>query len=96
MQQETRVGVFQRHSSVLDDDGERGSRSEVPDPGVSIAAKLCFLGCNGGAVRLIVLRTGRSDLAAGLGIGGVLVLPGFRGFWSAPGSRGVGGGVSSL
>jgi hypothetical protein len=24
MRQETRVGVFQRHSSVLDDDGEQG------------------------------------------------------------------------
>lgn len=29
-------------------------------------------------------------------MGGVLVLPGFRGFWSGPGSRGVGGGVTSL
>lgn len=38
----------------------------------------------------------RSDLAAGLGMGGVLVLSGFRGFWSGPGSRGVGGGVASL
>jgi hypothetical protein len=46
----------------------------VPDPEVSIAAKLCFLGCNGGAVRLVVLSTGRSGLAAGLGMGGVLVV----------------------
>lgn len=32
--QTIQLGVFQRHSSGLDDDGKRGSRSEVPDPGV--------------------------------------------------------------
>ena len=32
MQQEIRVGVFQRHSNVLDD-GERVSSSKVPDLG---------------------------------------------------------------